>query len=56
MSVVYDGMALNVTLCSYADRIGVGYVADRDVVADVDDLIPLTEVALAELEAAVGVA
>jgi WS/DGAT/MGAT family acyltransferase len=56
VSVVYDGMALNVTLCSYADRIGVGYVADRDVVADVDDLIPLTEVALAELEAAVGVA
>ena len=56
VSVVYDGMALNVTLCSYADRIGVGYIADRDVVADVDDLIPLTETALAELEAAVGVA
>jgi WS/DGAT/MGAT family acyltransferase len=55
VSVVYDGMALNVTLCSYADRIGVGYVADRDVVADIDDLIPLTETALAELEAAVGV-
>lgn len=53
VSVVYDGMALNVTLCSYADQIGVGYVADRDVLADIDDLIPLTEVALAELEAAV---
>ncbi|BBY62644.1 wax ester/triacylglycerol synthase family O-acyltransferase [Mycolicibacterium helvum] len=56
VSVVYDGMALNVTLCSYADRIGIGYVADRDVLPDVDGLIPLTEVALAELEAAVGVA
>ncbi|MBB3605733.1 WS/DGAT/MGAT family acyltransferase [Mycolicibacterium sp. BK556] len=56
VSVVYDGMALNVTLCSYADRIGVGYIADREVVADVDDLVPLTETALAELEAAVGVA
>ncbi|WP_431235719.1 WS/DGAT domain-containing protein [Mycolicibacterium psychrotolerans] len=55
VSVVYDGMALNVTLCSYADRIGVGYIADREVMADVDDLIPLTETALAELEAAVGV-
>ncbi len=55
VSVVYDGMALNVTVCSYADRIGVGYVADRDVVADIDELIPLTEIALAELEAAVGV-
>jgi hypothetical protein len=56
VSVVYDGMALNVTVCSYADRIGVGYVADRDVVADIDDLIPLTEKALAELEAAVRLA
>lgn len=55
VSVVYDGMALNVTVCSYADRIGVGYVADRDVVPEIDDLIPLTEHALAELEAAVGV-
>ncbi len=54
MSVVYDGMALNVTLCSYADQIGVGYIADREVMADVADLIPLTETALAELEAAVG--
>ncbi|MGY4711157.1 wax ester/triacylglycerol synthase family O-acyltransferase [Mycolicibacterium sp. CBM1] len=53
VSVVYDGMALNVTLCSYADRIGVGYVADPDVVPDIDDLIPLTEAALAELEDAV---
>ncbi|GAY19353.1 wax ester/triacylglycerol synthase family O-acyltransferase [Mycobacterium sp. shizuoka-1] len=55
VSVVYDGMALNVTLCSYADRIGVGYIADADVIADVDALIPLTETALTELEAAVGV-
>ena len=53
VSVVYDGMALNVTVCSYGEGIGVGYVADRDVVADIDDLVPLTEEALAELEAAV---
>jgi diacylglycerol O-acyltransferase / wax synthase len=56
VSVVYDGQALNVTVCSYADRIGVGYVADRDVLADIDDLIPLTEKALADLEAAVRLA
>lgn len=54
VSVVYDGMALNVTMCSYAERIGVGYVADRDVVTDIGALIPLTEQALCELEAAVG--
>lgn len=55
VSVVYDGMALNVTVCSYADQIGVGYVADRDVLPGIDDLVPLTEKALAELEDAVGV-
>ena len=54
--MVYDGMALNVTVCSYADRIGMGYVADRDVLPGIDDLIPLTERALAELEDALGVA
>jgi hypothetical protein len=56
VSVAYDGMALNVTLCSYAHQIGVGFIADRDVLADVDDLVPLTETALAELEAAGGLA
>lgn len=55
VSVVYDGMALNVTVCSYAGRIGVGYVADRDVVADVETLAAGTERSLAELEQAVGV-
>lgn len=55
VSVVYDGMALNVTVCSYAGRIGVGYVADRDVVPDVDALAAATEGSLTELEAALGI-
>jgi WS/DGAT/MGAT family acyltransferase len=55
VSTVYDGQALNVTTCSYADRVGFGYVAGRDVVPDIDMLIPLTEVCLAELESGVGV-
>lgn len=55
-SSIWDGMALNVTVCSYADRIGVGYVADRDVMPDIETLIPFTEAALASLEAAVGAA
>lgn len=54
VSTVYDGQALNVTTCSYADRMGFGYVAGRDVVPDIDTLIPLTETCLAELESAVG--
>ncbi|SOX53354.1 wax ester/triacylglycerol synthase family O-acyltransferase [Mycobacterium ahvazicum] len=55
VSTVYDGMALNVTTCSYSDRIGFGYAAGRDVVPDIDTLIPLTEQCLVELESALGV-
>ena len=55
VSTVYDGQALNVTMCSYADRVGFGYAAGADVVPDIDTLIPLTERCLTELEAAVGV-
>ena len=55
VSTVYDGQTLNVTTCSYADRIGFGYVAGRDVVPDIEALIPLTEQCVSELEAAVGV-
>jgi len=49
-------MALNVTVCSYADRFGFGYVAGREVLPDIETLVPLTERHLAELETAVGVA
>ncbi len=55
VSTVYDGQALNVTTCSYADRVGFGYVAGADVLPDIDTLIPLTERCLTELESAVGV-
>ncbi|KAA1249853.1 wax ester/triacylglycerol synthase family O-acyltransferase [Mycobacterium simiae] len=55
VSAVYDGQALNVTTCSYADRVGLGYVAGRDVVPDIATLIPLTGQCLAELEAVLGV-
>ena len=55
VSLVFDGMALNVTVCSYADRMSFGYLAGRDVMPDIEAVIPLTERCLAELEAAVGV-
>ncbi|WP_322857803.1 wax ester/triacylglycerol synthase family O-acyltransferase [Mycobacterium shigaense] len=54
VSTVYDGMALNVTTCSYSDRVGFGYAADRKAVPDIDRLIPLTELSLVELESALG--
>jgi len=54
VSTVYDGQALNVTTCSYSDRIAIGYVADAHAVPDIDALLPLTEECLGELECAVG--
>lgn len=54
ISAVYDGQGLNVTTCSYADRIGFGYVADPQTLPDIGELVPLTEQALTELELAVG--
>jgi WS/DGAT/MGAT family acyltransferase len=56
VSSIWDGMALNVTVCSYADRISIGYVADRDVMPDIATLIPLTDRALTDLERALGLA
>lgn len=55
VSAVYDGQALNVTTCSYADRIGFGYVAGSEVVPDIESLVALTEQSLRELEVAMGV-
>ncbi|MFZ2172929.1 MAG: WSD1 family O-acyltransferase, partial [Rhodococcus sp. (in: high G+C Gram-positive bacteria)] len=54
VSAIYDGIALNVTVCSYVDRICFGFVADRDSMPDAHALVPLTERALADLEAATG--
>jgi len=52
VSSAFDGMALNVTVCSYAETISVGYVSDLEMLPDIDTLVPLTHAALAELEAA----
>ena len=54
VSTVWDGIGFNVTVCSYADEISVGYVADRDLMPDIDRLIALTDQALADLEAALS--
>jgi diacylglycerol O-acyltransferase / wax synthase len=54
VSAINDGQVLNVTTCSYAGRIGLGYVAGRDAVPDIASLTTGTEEALSELESAVG--
>lgn len=51
VSTAFDGMGLNVTVCSYADQMGVGYVTDAAVMPEVQELTGLTEQALTELEA-----
>lgn len=55
VSTVYDGLALNITVFSYADTLDIGYVAGEGQIPDIETLIPLTEQALSDLEAAVGV-
>ena len=55
VSTVFDGMAFNVTTCSYAGRVGFGYVAGAELMPDIDTLIPLTEECLTELESIVRV-
>ena len=56
VSTAIDGQALNVTMCSYADRVTFGYVSGRNVMPDIGSLIPLTERVLVDLETAVAVA
>lgn len=54
VAMIYDGLALTVTVCSYADQLSLTYLAGEDLVPDIGDLIERTERALADLEAAVG--
>lgn len=54
ISTVYSGQALNVTMCSYAERMCFGYVAGTGAMPDVDALAALTERALGDIEAALG--
>lgn len=53
VSTVGDGMALNMTLISYLDQVNFGYVACRERVPDLQDLIDDTRAAIAELAQAV---
>ncbi len=54
-SVVFDGIGLNVTVCSYADRVCFGLIASDTSMPDVHELVPLLDAALAELESDLGI-
>ena len=52
---VLDGFGLNITVVSYNDRVGVGFIADGKRVPDVADLAAQVPFAMAELVEAAGV-
>lgn len=54
VAMIYDGLALTVTVCSYADHLSLTYLAGDDVAPDISDLIDRTGRSLTDLEAAVG--
>ena len=56
MSVIVDGVGLNITVLSYRDQVDVGIIADRDQIDDAWSLIDGQRAALDELEDAVAAA
>jgi diacylglycerol O-acyltransferase / wax synthase len=50
VSVITDGMGLNITVMSYDGHLDVGIVADRDQMPDVWTLLDGLELSLSELE------
>lgn len=54
VSTAISGQALNVTTCSYADRVLFGYVSGRHVMPDIETVPTLTERALEDLENAIA--
>jgi diacylglycerol O-acyltransferase / wax synthase len=52
VSVITDGLGLNITVMSYAGHLDVGILADREQMPDLWTLLDGLEKALAELEAA----
>jgi diacylglycerol O-acyltransferase len=54
VSVIVDGVGLNITVLSYQDHIDIGIVADADQVDDTWSMVEGIELALDELEAALG--
>jgi WS/DGAT/MGAT family acyltransferase len=54
VSVVVDGVGLNITVMSYLDHLDFGFIADRDQVGDVWTLMERTTRALEEFQEVVG--
>jgi len=55
VSVIVDGVGLNITVMSYRDHLDFGVVADREQVDDAWEMLDDLRAALHEFEAAVGI-
>jgi len=55
VSVIVDGVGLNITVMSYRDHLDFGIVADREQVDDAWSILDRLRAALAEFETAVGI-
>lgn len=53
LSIISDGMGLNVTVLSYRDSIDIGITADREQTPNVQDIVELMEEELEDLLAAI---
>jgi hypothetical protein len=54
VSIVTDGLGLNITVVSYLDRMDFGFIADRDLIPDVWDLADMHVAEITRLFEATG--
>lgn len=54
MSIVTDGQGLNITVTSYLDRLDFGFIADRELLPDVEDLADMHIAEIGRLFEATG--
>jgi diacylglycerol O-acyltransferase / wax synthase len=54
VSIVADGQGLNITVASYLDRLDFGFIADRELVSDLWDLVDMHVDEIGRLFAATG--
>jgi hypothetical protein len=55
MGPIFDGMGLNITVLSYLDKVGFGFVACRELIPDLWDIAEAVGPALDELKPQAGV-
>ena len=52
MGPIFDGMGLNITVLSYMEKVGFGFVACRELIPDLWEIADAVPAALEELKSA----